>query len=60
VSFDTEQVFLQFKQTATETHEMLETVYFNEARPLGCTFEEFTGIKDGYEDLDHDPSSGRL
>jgi len=39
MSVDTEQVLLQFEQTATETHEMLETVYFNEARPLRRIFE---------------------
>jgi hypothetical protein len=50
---------LQFEQTVTETHEMLETVYVNEAQPLRCIFEQFTGIKDGQEDLDHDPRSGR-
>jgi hypothetical protein len=40
VSVDIEQqVLLQFEHTATETHEMLETVYVNEVRPPTCIFE---------------------
>ncbi|GBO02755.1 Putative uncharacterized protein FLJ37770 [Araneus ventricosus] len=46
-------------KTATETHRMLVTVYGVEAVSKKCVFEWFKGFRDGKEDLEDEPRSGR-
>jgi hypothetical protein len=38
-------------KTATETYEMLQTVYCDEALSCSCVFEQFKQFKDGCEDF---------
>ncbi|GBM28261.1 Mariner Mos1 transposase [Araneus ventricosus] len=46
-------------KTATETHEMLVTVYGVEAVSKKCVFEWFKRFRDGKEDVEDEPRSGR-
>jgi transposase len=46
-------------KTPTETYEMLQTVYGDEALSGSSIFEWFKRFKDGREDLQDDPRSGR-
>jgi transposase len=45
--------------TPTETHEMLETTYSDQALSRSSVFEWFKRFKDGREDLQDDPRCGR-
>jgi hypothetical protein len=45
-------------KTPTETYEMLQTVYGDEALSHSSVFEWFERFRDGREDLQDDPSSG--
>ncbi|GBN04084.1 Putative uncharacterized protein FLJ37770 [Araneus ventricosus] len=45
--------------TATETHEMLVEVYGVEAVSKKCVFEWFKRFRDGKEDVEDEPRSGR-
>jgi transposase len=46
-------------KTPVETYEMLQTVCGNEALSCSNVFEWFKRFKDGREDLQDDPKSGR-
>jgi transposase len=46
-------------KTPTETYEMLQTVYGDEALSRSSVFEWFKPFKDGRENLQIDPRSGR-
>jgi transposase len=46
-------------KTPTETYEMLQTVYDNEALSHSSVFEWFKRFKDRRKDLQDDPRSGR-
>ncbi|GBL84411.1 Putative uncharacterized protein FLJ37770 [Araneus ventricosus] len=47
-------------KTATETHEMLVKAYRVEAVSKKCVFEWFKRFRDGKEDVEDEPRSGRL
>jgi transposase len=46
-------------KTPTETYEILQTAYGDEAVSRNSVFEWFKRFKDGREDLQDDPRSGR-
>jgi transposase len=46
-------------KTPIETYEMLQTVCGDEALSRSCVFDWFKRFKDGREDLQDDPRSGR-
>jgi hypothetical protein len=47
-------------KSSTETYEMLQTVYGDEALSCNNVFKWFKPFKDGREDLQDDPRSGSL
>ncbi|GBO23081.1 hypothetical protein AVEN_56459-1 [Araneus ventricosus] len=46
-------------RTATETHEMLAKVYGVNAVSKKCVYEWFKRFRDGKEDVEDEPRSGR-
>jgi hypothetical protein len=50
---------VQLDKTPTETYEMLQSVYGDEALSRISVFEWFKQFKDGREDIQDDPRSGR-
>jgi transposase len=50
---------VKLDKTPTETYEMLQTVYGDEATSHSSVFEWFKRLKDGREDLQDDPKGGR-
>jgi transposase len=50
---------VELGKTPTETYEMLQTVYGDESLSHSSVFEWLKRFKDGREDLQDDPRSGR-
>jgi hypothetical protein len=52
-------VYVKLCKMPIDTHEMVQTVYGDEALSRSSVFERFKCFKDGREDLQDDPRSGR-
>jgi transposase len=52
-------LFVKLRKMPTETYEMLQTAYGDEALSRSSVFEWFKRFKDGREDLQVDQRSGR-